>query len=132
MSSSEMPGPINDGERKLNKIAELYSPLFCKSLVHTSYLKENPRPLCKCYSLCSDCRGMTGRNTVLTEEWDCGAGRFVCALICKLCDFMEGCTIYFSEHCPASCSTMDLYELCLVGEWIAHWTFIRARCKNIL
>lgn len=36
---------------------------------------------------------MTGWNTVLIEEWDFSTVRFVCALDCMLCGFMEGCTI---------------------------------------
>lgn len=37
-----MPGTIKYGEKKLEKIAEFYCPLFCKSLVHTSYFKRKP------------------------------------------------------------------------------------------
>jgi hypothetical protein len=68
-----MPGTIKYGERKLEKIVEFYYSFFCKSLVHTSTLKENSTPPCKNYSLCSCCRDITGWNTVLIEEWDFSA-----------------------------------------------------------
>lgn len=37
-----MPGNIKLGERKLAKIAEFYSPLFDKPLVHISYFERKP------------------------------------------------------------------------------------------
>lgn len=88
-----MPGTIKYGERKLEKIAEFYCPLFASHLYTHLTLKENPKPLYKSYSLCSCWRDMTGWNTVLIEEWGFSTVRFVCASDCMLCGFMEGYTI---------------------------------------
>lgn len=102
--------PLTMERENWTRLQSFIPLLFCKSLVHTSYLKENPRPQCKCHSLCSDCREMTGQNAVLTEEWDCGAARFICALICKLCGFMDGCAI----------------SLNIVQQAAAQWILLRA------
>lgn len=46
-------------------------PYFFASHLYTNItLKENPKPLCKSYSLCSCRRDMTGQSTVLIEEQD--------------------------------------------------------------
>lgn len=93
-------------ERKNWKRLQSFIALFFASHLYTHLtLKENPKPLYKSYSLCSCCRDMTGWNTVLIEEWDFSTVRFVCALDCMLCSFMEGCTISLNivQQAAAQC-----------------------------
>lgn len=88
-----MQAPLNM-ERENWKRLQSFIALFSASHLYTHLtLKENLKPLQKSYYLCSCCRDMTGWNTVLIEEWDFSTVRFVCALDCMLCGFMEGCTI---------------------------------------